>query len=147
MGFEGPDLEVKHRVEVTRRAGSISMSDIRLGLETGKYIVLSQSDPQISYEVNLEAYDCTCLSFPLIRFCKHICAIQRYFPENIVKIPVAALNSTDPDDSPDALDISDADSSEPDDGDGLGVGHHSDLVVEDLTERLQSLAVAFALIP
>jgi hypothetical protein len=84
MGFEGPNLEIKHRMEVTRRAGSIPMSDIRPDPETGKFIIRSQSDPQISYEVDLEAYDCTCLSFPLIRFCKHICAIQHYFPEDTV---------------------------------------------------------------
>ncbi|KAJ7732434.1 hypothetical protein B0H16DRAFT_1328742, partial [Mycena metata] len=109
MGFEGPDLAFKHRLAVTKRADSIPRSAIQLDPETGKYIVRSQSDDEIFYEVDLDAYDCTCLSFPLIRFCKHICAVQHHFPEAKVQIPVTALIIPANSDSDDELD----DDSEP----------------------------------
>ncbi|KAJ7033912.1 hypothetical protein C8F04DRAFT_1103184, partial [Mycena alexandri] len=101
MGFEGPDLAFKHRLAVTKRADLIPRSAIQLDPETGKYIVRSQSDNEIFYEVDLDAYDCTCLSFPLIRFCKHICAVQHHFPEAKMQIPVTALiipENSEPDD-------------------------------------------------
>ncbi|KAJ7745005.1 hypothetical protein DFH07DRAFT_720669, partial [Mycena maculata] len=116
LGFEGPDLALKHQMEVTKRAMLIPRSDLQLDPETRKYIVRSQSDPtNIFYEVDLDAYDCTCLSFPLIRFCKHIGAIQHHFPEAVIKIPVNTLAvplgndedslDTDPEsDSPVAID-------------------------------------------
>ncbi|KAJ6632370.1 hypothetical protein B0H10DRAFT_2183124 [Mycena sp. CBHHK59/15] len=36
MGFEGPDLELKHRIEVAERAASINISDIERNSDTGK---------------------------------------------------------------------------------------------------------------
>lgn len=50
-------------------------------VEDGRYLVRSKSDPDQLYEVDLETYTCTCLDFPLICYCKHICAIQDYFEE------------------------------------------------------------------
>ncbi|KAJ6527474.1 hypothetical protein B0H19DRAFT_1275272 [Mycena capillaripes] len=147
MGFEGPDLEIKHRIEITRHASSIPMSDIQRDPDTGKYIVRSQSDREIFYEVDLDAYDCTSLSFPLIRFCKHICAVENHFPEEAVKIPVAALNATDSDDGLDTPEVSegadDSHGSDAEDSDS----DDSDLIVEDLTERLQFLALRFRFDP
>lgn len=43
------------------------------------YLVQSQSQPDLQYEVDLELYTCNCPSFPSIRFCKHICATQNIF--------------------------------------------------------------------
>ena len=34
------------------------------------------------YIVNTDVYSCTCLSFPLIRFCKHVCAVQHFFQDD-----------------------------------------------------------------
>jgi hypothetical protein len=34
------------------------------------------------YEVDLDTYTCTCLDYPLISFCKHICAVQDLFRED-----------------------------------------------------------------
>ena len=45
----------------------------------------------IRYQVDLDSYDCTCISFPIIRFCKHICAVQKQFPETVKLIPHSAL--------------------------------------------------------
>jgi hypothetical protein len=64
--------------------------------------VRSQSNPSHTYEVDLSSYTCTCLDFPLISYCKHICAVQSLFEEDS---PVVALGSksipiSDPDTSP-----------------------------------------------
>ncbi|KAL0058830.1 hypothetical protein AAF712_014481 [Marasmius tenuissimus] len=48
----------------------------------------------------VEAYSCTCLSFPLIRFCKHIAAVQRHFPESFTPVPPALLVDSHPDSLP-----------------------------------------------
>ncbi|KAJ7495269.1 hypothetical protein FB451DRAFT_1478562, partial [Mycena latifolia] len=42
----------------------------------------SKSDPAKVYEVDIETYTCTCLDYPLISFCKHICAVQDLFEEH-----------------------------------------------------------------
>jgi hypothetical protein len=57
-------------------------------------LVKSQSDGAIDYEVNLENYNCTCLSFPIIWYCKHICAVQIHYPKTINLVPTSALNIT-----------------------------------------------------
>ncbi|CAK5284824.1 unnamed protein product [Mycena citricolor] len=56
------------------------------------FLVHSQSTPDKSYTVNLEHYTCTCPSFPLIPFCKHICAVELKFPDVVVPrtLPVAS---------------------------------------------------------
>ncbi|KAJ7154347.1 hypothetical protein C8R43DRAFT_885158 [Mycena crocata] len=102
LGFEGPDLALKHRKAVIKRASTIPREAIQLDPETRKYIIRSLSDPDIFYEVDLDAYDCTCLSFPLIRFCKHVCAVQHHFPEAEAKIPVTALIVPAPDEFEDS---------------------------------------------
>ncbi|KAF7372258.1 SWIM-type domain-containing protein [Mycena venus] len=82
LGFEGPDLEVKKRQDVLRRSQVYTKSDITQveGCDS-KYLVRSKSNPSQVYEVDIETYTCTCLDYPLICFCKHICAVQRLFDE------------------------------------------------------------------
>ncbi|KAJ7491812.1 hypothetical protein B0H11DRAFT_2191245 [Mycena galericulata] len=46
-----------------------------------KYLVQSKSNPSKSYEVDIDTYTCNCLDFPLISYCKHICAVQELFDE------------------------------------------------------------------
>jgi hypothetical protein len=60
------------------------------------FSVQSQSNSEIKYEVDIVAYHCTCLSFPTICFCKHICAVQNHFPETAKAIPVSALITDKP---------------------------------------------------
>jgi hypothetical protein len=123
------------------------MSDIQRDPDRGKFIVRSQSDREIFYEVDLDAYDCTCLSFPLIRFSKHICAVQHDFPEEAVKIPVAALHTMDSDDGLDTPEVSDeADESHGSDEEDSD-SNDSDLIVEDLTNAFSPLHSGFDLIP
>ncbi|KAJ7783904.1 hypothetical protein DFH07DRAFT_764281 [Mycena maculata] len=140
MGFEGPNLELKQRKKVTAQASSILKEDIQYDPETLKFIMRSQSDPEIFYEVDLDAYDCTCLSFPLIWFCKHICAVQLHFPEQVLAIPVSSL--TTPILSAPLPNTTDSDS---DDEPDLIKEHDTAAdAVEALTERLQSLALLFS---
>ncbi|KAJ7713668.1 hypothetical protein B0H16DRAFT_1809600, partial [Mycena metata] len=80
IGFEGPDIEVRKRQDIIQRSNTYQESDIE-DLGDGNYRVRSQSDPSKFYDVDIETYSCTCLDFPLICFCKHICAVQRLFKE------------------------------------------------------------------
>ncbi|KAJ7029780.1 hypothetical protein C8F04DRAFT_1368893 [Mycena alexandri] len=88
MGFEGPDLAFKHRLAVTKRADLIPCSAIQLDPETGRYIVRSQSDDEIFYEVGSGRVRLHVPFFPSHPvFCKHICAVQHHFPEVKVFVP------------------------------------------------------------
>ncbi|KAJ7572766.1 hypothetical protein C8J56DRAFT_735799, partial [Mycena floridula] len=80
-GFEGPNLEVKKRREVTERAQSVTKESIEVVDPGQTYRVKSQSG-SYHYDVDLDAYHCSCLSFPLLSFCKHICAVQTLFPSD-----------------------------------------------------------------
>ncbi|KAJ7092324.1 hypothetical protein B0H15DRAFT_905686 [Mycena belliarum] len=80
LGFEGVDIEVKKRCDVMERSKVYVKDDIE-HIEDGKYLVKSKSTPTRIYEVDLETYTCTCLDFPLISFCKHLCAVQSFFAE------------------------------------------------------------------
>lgn len=101
-GFEGPDLALKRRMEIERRADSIEKADITPSKdEANIFSVKSQSDDAIDYEVDLEDYNCTCLSFPVIRYCKHISAVQKHYPETVQLIPASALDITAPTEIPD----------------------------------------------
>ncbi|KAJ7890714.1 hypothetical protein B0H13DRAFT_2340890 [Mycena leptocephala] len=43
-----------------------------------------------AYEVDIDTYTCTCLDYPLISYCKHICAVQQFFDEDgVFLMPVA----------------------------------------------------------
>ncbi|KAF7371998.1 SWIM-type domain-containing protein [Mycena venus] len=82
LGFEGPDLELKKRQDVLCRSQVYTKSDIiQVEGSDSKYLVQSKSNPSQVYEVDIKTYTCTCLDYPLISFCKHICAVQRLFDE------------------------------------------------------------------
>ncbi|KAJ7665805.1 hypothetical protein B0H17DRAFT_951239 [Mycena rosella] len=74
FGYEGPDIEVKKRHDILERSRVYSKHDIQ-HVEDAKYIVPSKTDPSKVYDVDIDTYTCTCLDFPLISFCKHICAV------------------------------------------------------------------------
>ncbi|KAJ7331448.1 hypothetical protein DFH08DRAFT_651061, partial [Mycena albidolilacea] len=80
LGFEGPDVEVKKRQDIKRRSQVYVKDDIKQVKDT-KYLVPSQSSPSKLYEVDINTYTCNYLNFPLIAYCKHICAVQRLFDE------------------------------------------------------------------
>jgi len=79
FGFEGADLEVKKWLEIEEPTKSIRPDQIKATEEANIYKVLSGSKPGVDYCVDLDMYDCSCLSFPTICFCKHICAVQKQF--------------------------------------------------------------------
>ncbi|KAE9393622.1 hypothetical protein BT96DRAFT_776638, partial [Gymnopus androsaceus JB14] len=82
VGFEGENLEVMKRRQVIRSSyEQYSIADIDIDAEEPAplYLVQSKLDLTRQYEVDLEAYTCTCLDFPSIHFCKHLCAVQRCF--------------------------------------------------------------------
>ncbi|KAJ7470044.1 hypothetical protein B0H11DRAFT_1731128 [Mycena galericulata] len=80
LGFEGPDIEVKKRQDIIKRSKVYVKEDI-VQVTDEKYLVPSKSDPAKYYEVDVEAYTCTCLDYPLISYCKHLCAVQELFDE------------------------------------------------------------------
>ena len=45
------------------------------------YSIRSQTNSQRTYTVNIELYECDCDSFPVIQFCKHLCAVQSLYLE------------------------------------------------------------------
>jgi hypothetical protein len=91
FGFEGPDLALKKRIEVEQHAKLIKKLDVApLDNKANIFLVKSQSDGAIDYEVDLENYNCTCLSFPIIWYCKDICAVQIHYSETINLVPLLA---------------------------------------------------------
>ncbi|KAJ7617818.1 hypothetical protein FB45DRAFT_702941, partial [Roridomyces roridus] len=80
FGFEGEDCEVRKRKDIKKRAQDYTLADIeRDGEDT--FRVRSRSCPSKAYDVDVDAYHCTCIDFPLISYCKHLSAVQRLFPE------------------------------------------------------------------
>ncbi|KAJ7757388.1 hypothetical protein DFH07DRAFT_958746 [Mycena maculata] len=137
FGFEGPDLEVKRRMEVESRALSIRKDAIENVDSESIYRVQSQSDPSHYYSVDIEAYTCDCLSFPLIDFCKHVCAVQRLFPEMEQEVPVSSLGNVSA-----APTSSDSDEDESGDEEDLSQASNTeDPRILDLINSLQHLAV------
>ncbi|CAK5284599.1 unnamed protein product [Mycena citricolor] len=84
FGFEGPDLALRARNDIHIMAVQIKDDQILEVESDTTFLVHSQSTPDKSYTVNLEHYTCTCPSFPLIPFCKHICAVELKFPDVVV---------------------------------------------------------------
>ncbi|KAJ7701051.1 hypothetical protein B0H16DRAFT_1250899, partial [Mycena metata] len=80
FGFEGPDIEAKKRMDVIERSKIYVKTDI-IQVSEEQFIVPSKNNPSKFYEVDLEAYTCTCDDYPLICFCKHLCAVQTLFDE------------------------------------------------------------------
>ena len=82
FGFEGLDLEMRHHTKVDAAAQTFPLTNItelEVDDELGQFSVQSQSDPSISYHVDIETYVCDCPSWPLIFYCKHLAAIQLHF--------------------------------------------------------------------
>jgi hypothetical protein len=80
LGFEGPDLEVRKRKDIIKRSKVYTKKMIQQ-VSDAKYLVPSEADPTKFYEADLDAYTCQCLDYPLICFCKHLCAVQELFDE------------------------------------------------------------------
>lgn len=92
FGFEGPDLEMKRRMEINERAMLIPIDDIEES-ESQTFRVHSQTDRTRWYTVDLETYTCdsSCESFPVIMFCKHIAAVQLHFEEAITQLHLSSI--------------------------------------------------------
>jgi hypothetical protein len=54
--------------------------------EPGQFSVQSQSNPQIIYHIDIEAYTCDCSLYSLIFYCKHLAAIQLHFYKELAYI-------------------------------------------------------------
>ncbi|KAJ7079163.1 hypothetical protein B0H15DRAFT_788251 [Mycena belliarum] len=80
LGFEGPDIEIKKRQDIIKRSKVYVKEDIQ-HIDDSRYLVPSQSDPSKLYDVDIETYTCNCLDYPLICYCKHLCAVQELFDE------------------------------------------------------------------
>ncbi|KAJ3523685.1 hypothetical protein NMY22_g11333 [Coprinellus aureogranulatus] len=80
-GFEGGDLEVQERLRIEVAAKLIPEDDIEQVDDGEIFNVKSQTYPDKVYCVDLDAYDCTCPSFPQIFMCKHIYAVQLNYSE------------------------------------------------------------------
>jgi hypothetical protein len=74
-------MEMKKRRDIQRRAKMYSKDQIT-HVEDDKYLVPSMSDCSIVYDVDIDTYTCTCMDFPLICFCKHLCAVQLLFDDH-----------------------------------------------------------------
>jgi hypothetical protein len=81
--IEGPDLEVQKRKAILERSLKIPADDItQVDPTEPVYRIKSSSIPGQFYDIDILAYNCTCCDYPEINFCKHISAIQRYFPSS-----------------------------------------------------------------
>jgi len=80
-GFEGPSIEVKRRQETLERAKTIPKTSIT-PMDDGCFEVDSQSTPGHRYIIDLDTYDCSCIDFNAICFCKHIAAVQIHYPDD-----------------------------------------------------------------
>ncbi|KAF8213037.1 hypothetical protein K438DRAFT_2168168, partial [Mycena galopus ATCC 62051] len=87
LGFEGPDIEVKKHINIEKRSQLYTLEDIEHVVDR-KYIVASQTCPSKSYNVDIDTYTCSCEDFPQIEFCKHICGVQRLFPEDAAQADI-----------------------------------------------------------
>ncbi|KAJ3545231.1 hypothetical protein NMY22_g2518 [Coprinellus aureogranulatus] len=98
-GCAGPDLEVRERLRIEELAKSIPEEDIQeCDLEgTSCFMVRSQMRRDVYYNVDLDTYDCDCLSFPKVMMCKHIIAVQLHFEETFDALPASTLDINSPD--------------------------------------------------
>ncbi|KAJ7580866.1 hypothetical protein C8J56DRAFT_1057841 [Mycena floridula] len=95
IGFEGPDALVLARNRADKKALAISTDDIIPGNgdEPTTFAVCSQSRPDVSYLVDINAYDCNCPEFAKIKYCKHMRAVQIKFPESRITYPISAVET------------------------------------------------------
>lgn len=70
------------------------ITEYKIDNEPGQFTVQSQSNPNITYHVNIEAYTCECASYSLIFYCKHLAAIQLHFYEELNLLPMDTLFTT-----------------------------------------------------
>lgn len=122
--------------------------------EDSIFRVQSQSDPNLTYRVDIEAYDCSCPAFPLIRYCKHICAVQAHFPEDVKILPITALAIPFHLPNDEHSEVEEDDSDTTDDIPGAYIITHSDSdtfpdinVIGNVQQKLQSLSTRFLLDP
>jgi len=82
VGLEGWGLEDKHQQQILVSARNIPLDSIHQVNDT-ELSVASKSYPGHCYLVDLSnsTCDCDCDDFLRIRFCKHIAAVNVYFPE------------------------------------------------------------------
>jgi hypothetical protein len=88
---------VKTRCEIEDRASKIPKDDIEqvdAGDSEG-YRVRSQTNGEVWYSVDVDAYTCGCLGYPLIKFCKHLCAVQLHFPCKVTPRPFPQTSSSE----------------------------------------------------
>lgn len=90
-GFEGPTLELQRCKQIDLDARSISEDHIESLDDEDQYSVQSQSDSACVYLVDLEAYTCDCLSYPLISYCVHLAAVQLHYYEDFELQPLEKL--------------------------------------------------------
>ncbi|KAJ7588438.1 hypothetical protein C8J56DRAFT_890227 [Mycena floridula] len=94
-GWAGLNRELERRQEIEERAKSIPKNAITLlsasEKDTAVFRVNSLTKPNVWYEVDLESYECNCLSFTGIHFCKHLGAVQIHFPEAFTVVSTEEL--------------------------------------------------------
>ena len=83
------------KIEATAR--TVPVESIQQ-LVDDQFAVRSLTNPSQVYQVDLEAYTCDCLSYPMVLFCHHLGAVQLHFGENL-KIRPFKLIFTLPDSS------------------------------------------------
>lgn len=69
-------------MENLERAHTMPADHIRQ-LEAGEFEVQSQTNPGVKYLVDLEVYDCECVNFHAICFCKHLAAVEHHYPDDV----------------------------------------------------------------
>ncbi|KAJ7622380.1 hypothetical protein FB45DRAFT_838498 [Roridomyces roridus] len=95
IGFEGPDVEVKKRRDIVQRSQQYTEDDFEQ-VDDARYVVCSKSDPTVSYDIDIDAYSCSCPDFPLILFCKHLCALQNFVNPDRLPAPKATVPGDTP---------------------------------------------------
>lgn len=61
--------------ELIKKANYVKKKNQKICSEQNNYIVTSENDPLITYDVNLELGCCSCLIRKYGKFCKHQCAL------------------------------------------------------------------------
>jgi len=78
-GFDGKDLEERHRCTVMTNSWSISGNSI-IPIDSDRFHVASQTHTGWKYVVDTWAAICDCPDFLRIWFCKHLAAVQSKYP-------------------------------------------------------------------
>ena len=89
-------MEHKWREEIEACAKSILADAVEEEVEGTTFRVPLQTDSTCFYTVDLETYTCDCDGFPVISFCKHLCAVQHLFPETLIIQSLSSIFTTTP---------------------------------------------------